>query len=178
MTATGISSGKTVSLTGSGTISESMTSATFEGNLAFKKSVTNTGTLDVLGNIVPVAFTSSLFFDSNYSPLGSDDANAYCIASQKTTLPATVRIGDNGSWYKLTCYTNSSKTVTGSTAFVSYSIEPDTASTALFKLITTVNGSPTSQTIRMNTSGTVARVSESGFLNINGIALTYTGIYR
>lgn len=178
MNGTGISSGQTVSFTGSGTVSESMVPATFEGAAALKKSVTNTGALIILGTSIPVATTVATYFDANYGPMGSSAQNVYCTTSAKTQLPTTVRIGDNGNWYTLTCYTNSCKTVVDSTAFVSYSIEPETVTTALLKLVTTINGSPTSQTIRMNTSGGVTRVSESGFLNINGVALTYTGTYQ
>lgn len=177
MNGTGLSSGQTISFTGAGTVSESMVQATFEGTAAFKKSVTNTGTLTMLGTTIPVAITASTYFDSNYVPIGSSVQNAYCITSAKNQLPAKARIGDNGNWYTLTCYTNSSKSQVDSIAYVSYSIEPDSATTALFKLITTINGSPTSQTIRVNTSGSVTRISESGFLNISGVALTYTGTY-
>ena len=177
MNGTGISSGQTFSFIGSGTVSESTVQATFEGTAAFKKSVTNTGVLTMLGTSIPVATTAATYFDSNYNPMGSTAQNAYCITTAKTPLPAMVRIGDNGNWYTLTCYTNSSKTVVNSIAYVSYSIEPESATTVLFKLIMTINGSPTSQTIRVNTSGGATRVNESGFLNVSGVALTYTGTY-
>lgn len=175
---TGISSGQSVSFTGSGVVSESTGSATFEGVVALKKSLTNTGALIILGTSIPIATTVATYFDTSYSPIGSIAPNVYCIASATTPLPTTVRIGDNGSWYTLTCYTSSSKKVVDSTAFVSYSIEPETVTTALLKLITTINGSPTSQTMRINTLGGVTRVSESGFLNVSGVAMNYTATYQ
>ena len=71
MNGTGISSGQMVSFTGSGTVSESMVQATFEGAAALKKSVTNTGALIILGTSIPVATTVATYFDANYSPMGS-----------------------------------------------------------------------------------------------------------
>lgn len=174
--------GQSVSFTGVGTASESTVASTFEGFPSLKKSITTTGTLDMLGNQFPIGETSATFFDTNYSPLGNTGANVYCVVTSKTPIPITASIGDNGDWFMSTCYTDSSKLNRIGTSKVSYALEPEANTTALLKLVTQLtdtsgNRSPTNLTLRITTSGAVTRVDETGILNAAGVTLNYVGTY-
>ena len=160
-----------------------MTSSTFEGAPALRKTSTLTGTLDLLGDKFPIADTSAFFFDTNYSPLGRIAANNYCVVTSKTPIPVTVRIGDNGNWFAATCYTSSSKLTRVGGSNVSYAIEPDGASTALMKIVYRAvdaagNNLTSTETYRVTIFGAVTRVGEVGFLSQNGVTFSYVGQYQ
>ena len=128
-------SGQTFAVTGNGTESESTVPGVFEGLPALVKSVTVTGTVEGQGNKVPLAGTTTTFFDASYRPLGASTSSSYCVSSAYTPLPVLARIGDNGAYYSSTCYTNSTKSVLVGVNTVSYTVEPATLTTANFKLV-------------------------------------------
>lgn len=163
-------SGQTFAVTGSGTESESTGPGVFEGAPALVKSVTVTGSVDVQGTKVPLADTSTQFFDTSYRPLGESSSSDYCVFSAYTPLPVSARIGDNGSYYSATCYTNSTKSVLVETYAVSYTLEPATTTTAIFKLVFK-NTRPTGVTTSGSTSFTV---STTGTLTRGDVPLATT----
>jgi len=167
ITGTAVGSGQSLVITGSGTTSESTSAGAFEGVSALLKTLSATGSLTVQngtqGTTVPFASTSSLFFDSNYRPLGSVSANSYCVWASSTPLPAVGRIGDTAVWYSGSCYADSSKAALVETRSVSYVLEPGTGSSAQLKLIssfTNSQGATTTQseTYSVSTTGVVNRV--------------------
>lgn len=153
------------SATGSGTLTQgSLTSATFEGQAALAKVQTSTGTLYANNRTVPLAATSTSYVDSNYNALGSNGAE-YEVVSSSNTISSAARVNDTGIWFVTNRYTSSSKTSLLGTATTSFVLEPDTASTALLKIIE----------VERNTSNTVTSTSTSTFRITPGGSLTWIG---
>jgi hypothetical protein len=179
---TAIASGQSFAVSGSRNLSEATTSSTFDGVPALRKALTLTGTMSVAGTSIPLAQTTYAFFDSNYKPLGKTGTGSYCATTAYTPLPGTARIGDNGAWYTLNCYTSSSKQVKVSTSIVSYVLEPDSSTTAVLKVVyqatsTSGNSGTTTETFRITTGGSLTRMEESGVLSESGVTLNYVARY-
>lgn len=177
-TVSGTSSG--TSFTGSGTATNgSVSSATFESASALQKSSTITGTLSINGTSVPLSVTSTTYTDSNYNPLGMSGTE-YEIVQQPSAIPATARVNDTGTWFISNRYSSSSNRTLLGTATVSFVLEPDTASTALLKIIrvhkntnnaTTVNSTVT---FRMTPAGALTWLSESALDSTTSTTMTIT----
>jgi hypothetical protein len=171
-------SANSISFTGSGTLSESTTTTTFEGVTAFQKNSTLTGTLSGLGQTIPISSTNSSYFDSTFRPLGETDTDQYCVTTSITPIPATAKIGDNGNWFVYTCYTNSSKTLRLGTITVTYALEPKTATTGILKINNLFSadsggGFTATATLRLTTAGALTRLSETAFISGLSITVTY-----
>ena len=176
-TMTGTVSG--ASLTGSGTVTQgTLTSTTFESAAALQKTTTATGSLTVNGNTVPLSTSTTNYVDSNYSPLGSNGTD-YAVVSNSVTIPTTARVNDTGTWYSTVRYSSSAKTTRRGTATVSFVLEPDTASTALLKIIdierntTNTVTSTSTVTFRMTPAGGLTRISESAVEGTTTLIATY-----
>lgn len=167
-----------ISLTGQGTLSESTTTTTFEGVTAFQKTSILTATLSGAGQTIPISSTSSSYFDSSFRPLGQTDTGQYCVTTSTTPIPATAKIGDSGSWFVYTCYTNSSKTLRLGTITVTYILEPETATTGILKInsqFSAVSGGgfTATTTLRLTTAGQLTRLSETALISGLSITVTY-----
>lgn len=151
---------------------------TFEGQSALSKSTTATGSFVVNGTTVPSAVTTTMYFDSNYVPLGETGGTDYEVVTGAVVIPTTARVGDTGNLYSVRRYSSSTKTVTRGTTQVSYVLEPDTASTAIFKMIQVEkdNSNTTTSTatisFQITPSGGITRKQET--LAESGVALTIT----
>lgn len=154
-------SGQTFAVTGNGTTSESTVLGTFEGAAAYNKTTTVTGSLSAQGVSAPLNSTGTANYDLSFKPLGSISANGYCVTSSYVALPTTAKVGDSGSWFEQTCYSNSAKTTKLVTSTSSFQIEPDTSSTALWRVKTNVSA-PTGASI---SSSTAYRITPSGALS-------------
>jgi hypothetical protein len=127
-----------IAVTGSGTATfGNLSSATFEGKTALSRSYTATGTASANGQTIPVNVTSTLYYDSNYNPLGTASNEYAVINSTPPSIPQTAKVGDTGVLYTFIRYATRSKTDLRGTNTVSYVIEPDTATTALVTIIET-----------------------------------------
>jgi len=175
-TVTGSTSG--VNVTGSGTTTAgSISGTTFEGQAAQAKTTTITGTINANGRSVPLATTGTSYVSSNYDLLGNSSATSYEVVSSSIPIPATARINDTGTWYSSTRYTDQSKTTRRGTATATFVLEPDTASTALLKIIRiekdTANTVTSTSTIafRITPAGALTRLSET---NVQGTATLTT----
>jgi hypothetical protein len=174
---TGSVSGTAV--TGSGTLTQgSLSNAVFESQIALKKTTVITGTIKGDGQSFPLGITTTTYIDSNYNPLGSSGPE-YVVLVSGTPIPATARVNDTGIWYQSVRYASSAKTTRLGTATTSYALEPDTASTALLKIVTVdkdTYGTTTSTntlTFRMTPTGGLTRLSEVGFEDVTTISITY-----
>lgn len=153
-------------------------SGTFEGRPALSKAITATGNLIVNGQTIPSAVTTTTYFDSNYVPLGTSGGTDYEVVTGAVTIPTTARIGDTGNLYTVTRWSSSSKTLQRGTTQVSYVLEPDTANTALFKLIRVDknNSNTTTSTatvsFQITPTGGITRKQET--LTESGVAITVT----
>lgn len=126
----------TYNVTGSGTRTVSPATATmFEGQAAFHKTVTVTGTLTVNGTSAPIAGTAQDYYTTNYAALGTVTDTSYCVMQGTASMPANVTVGETAAIGTYTCYKDSSKSTPIGTAAESYVVEPDTEATALFDFI-------------------------------------------
>lgn len=138
--ASGSTDNFTVSGTCSGTATETTSTpsgATFEGTPGFSAAQTISTHLT---NCTPStnAATSTTYYDSNYSLLGSafPGVEYSVIVGATLALPVTVKVGDTGSAGTSNVYSDSSKAVSTAQRIMSYVIEPDSSNTAIANLIT------------------------------------------
>lgn len=156
----------------------SLGAGTFEGQSALSKATTATGNIVVNGTNVPSAVTTTMFFDSNYVPLGESGGTDYEVVTGAVTIPTTARVGDTGNLYSVNRYSSSSKALLRGTKQVSYVLEPDTATTAIFKLIevekdtSNITTSTSTSSFQITPSGGITRKQET--LAETGVALTVT----
>lgn len=170
---------QSIPLTGTGTYSVSNTTSTFEGAPSIRRSSTTTGTIGASGISIPVADTGADYFGVDFKPLGRVASGAYCVYTNQTHIPAAATIGQSGTWYSGTCYTNSTKASRLGTTEVSYVLEADTASTATLKLIYKITGTggqaaSSTSAYRITTSGGYTRVSESASVTEGGMFINLT----
>jgi hypothetical protein len=175
--------GQQLPFTGSGTVSESTTAATFNGLAALRKDVTQSGQFQILGTSTPIMATATSYFDTSYAPLGNVSDGGYCVVTSHQPLPVTVRAGHNSAWFSSTCYSDAGRTVQVGSASTSWLVESDTATSLRFKTTTRLTDNTgatgvSTLTTRVDTAGVIRRLHESGTLSQDGITLTYTGTYQ
>ena len=180
-TMTGVFSG--VSVTGSGTFTQGgVSSATFENIAALKKTATISGTVTGTSNgkteTFPLSIILTSYLDTNYNPLGSDSPS-YTVASSNINFPQTVKINDSGTLFSSTNYSSNSKLNVVGISIISFAVEPDTATTALLKLIQidkNTSGSivsSSSVSYRLTPSGGLTRLSENTLIGSDTLVITY-----
>ena len=162
------------------TVSQSsITAGTFEGFSVFLKSITATGSFVANGVTYPLARTLVSYFDSNYVPLGEAGGSSYDVVTGSVTIPVTGNIASNGNMYSENRYSSITNPILIGTRQTSYVLEPETASTALFKLIQIERD--TSQvatdisivTFRITPAGAITRLSETSTSDAKVITVTY-----
>ncbi len=110
--------------------------ATFEG-VAGRLPASSALTIS-LTNCTPasIASTATGFYDSNYTPLGSNTVGGnYGVFLTVPVIPTTVAVGDTGTLGTQNLYTNSAKTTPAGQRVSSYVVEADTTTTAIVNLI-------------------------------------------
>lgn len=146
--------------------------ATFEGATGY--SATQTATINFT-NCTPAssAVTSTGYYDTNYSPLGSVnpgvDYAKYLTAPP--ALPASVAAGDTAAFATLIVYSDSTKTTVTGQRVVSYVIEADTSTTVIANVIT--KGYNTSSQL-LYTQQSRYRVAANGTLTVVSIDVQYS----
>jgi hypothetical protein len=149
-----------ITFTGSGTVTLGNSSnATFEGQSAISKSTTSTFTVTANGTTVSDGGTSTSYFTSNYVPLGFTGSEYEVVTA--TSIPTTAKVNDTGTMFTSDLYTNSSKASKIGTSTTTFVLEPDTASTALLKIINVDRS--TSNTVT-STEVTTFRITPMGAL--------------
>jgi len=177
-TMSGIISGVPVS--GSATATEGgLTVSTFEGVSCNKKVAVINGSLMGNSQIIPLNSTQTYYYDMNYNMLGSSSSDEYTVVIGTMALPQTAKVNDSGILYTETIYPTSDKLFSTGTYTVSYSLEPDTATTALLKLtITERNASGTVvstevETLRLTPTGTFTRLNQKFTSSTDNMMLSY-----
>lgn len=125
----------TCSGTGNATISAANTPAVFEGITGFSSTSTLTGTFT---NCTPTSLAQSVtsYYDNNYTPLGDNvTGGRYSVYAAPLSIPVNVKVGDTGVLGTENLFTNSTKLTPDGTQVLSYVVEADTATTAIFNLI-------------------------------------------
>lgn len=124
----------TCSGTASLTIAPATTATVFEGITGF--SGVNVTTMNYT-NCTPATSVSTMtrYYDSNYVPTGSSTTGQYGVFLVAPSLPTSVKVGDAGVIGTQTYYTSNTKATGDGREDNSYVIEADTATTAIFNLI-------------------------------------------
>ena len=164
-----------IDVSGTGTVSfSSAVGATFEGQSAFKVTLTVAITLSGGGQTVPVAFSVENYFTTNYDPLGFNDpgGGSYCVIQGNPSYPSSVKVGDTATLYTQNCYQDSTKNTPTENDIDSFLVEADTATSAIFNLI---ENTYTGGTLTDNSQERY-RIDENGnfdFVSVTGV--DYTG---
>jgi hypothetical protein len=167
-----------VAVSGTGRVTRgNVTSAAFEGKSALSKSITFSGSIAVNGQSVPISTTSTTYVDANYNPLGVSGDEYYVAKS--SSIPQTAKINDTANIISYARYSTQQKSSILGETLVSYVMEPDTASTAILKIISTDRNnsgttlSTSTVTLRVTTSGQITFVSETLAQTNVSLTLTY-----
>lgn len=168
-----------VAVSGSGDETDgSLVAATFEGRSALSKTIVVTGSLSGGGQTIPYGSYGVGYVDSNYMPLGQS-GNEYVVVIGTPVIPQVAKVNDTGTLYTANRYPTSQKAYSNGTLTVSYALQPDTASTALLKVIATrktTSGSTYSTditTFRMTPAGVLTPVSEQYQDSSSSLTITY-----
>ncbi len=146
--------------------------AAFEGHAAH----TATEVAVLTANGVPSQLRSISYFALDpYVSYGSldQDTGEYAVFNQTANLPATARVGQSGVLGDEISYVDSSKEQVTDTSALSWSLEADTATTALFCINVNVNNTSIgdgSQCYRIDANGTVLNFVMR--VNVDGGTLT------
>ncbi|MEY4099500.1 MAG: hypothetical protein RL300_671 [Pseudomonadota bacterium] len=167
-----------VSISGNGVLTQSsVTNGTFEGAPVLQKVNTVTATVVANGSSAPLAVSSTSYADSNYVPKGSSNGE-YRVVMSAVNIPVTAMVNDTGIWFNENVYSASDKASLLGTSSTSFVMLPDTASTAILKIIQTDKDTfggvvmISTITFKMTPSGGLTRLSESSVGN--GMTLTFT----
>jgi hypothetical protein len=156
-------------LSGQGMLNTSaLKPATFLGVQAFYKLSTWTGLIKGENGIeIPLAASSSFFYDSNYNPLGEYIEGGF-MKTNAYNIPQTVKVGDTGMLYSATRYRvyDSGKNDPIGKENMSYVIKPDSDNTALLTLIIETKDDYydsiyESATFRITDTGAITRLEET-----------------
>ena len=130
------------------------------------------------GQSAPYGGTSTGYVDSNYQPVGTQ-ADEYWVVTGTPTIPETARINDAGTMYTANRYATSTKATLLGTATVNYALQPDSASTALLRILVTqkTSGGTTTMTgigtYRVTPAGGLTRLTEEIQTGSTALTLRY-----
>jgi hypothetical protein len=145
--------------------------ATFEGVVGYSATTNSTRTLS---NCTPavVQDTTVEYFNSSYAPLGETDTSPamYGKFNPVPTIPTSATVGSSGALSTMQLWTDATKTTPAGSIAVSYSLLPDTTTTAIARL-TFVNYNTSSQVTATVTKN--YRLSTSGALQFVGMTVAY-----
>jgi len=167
-----------VGVTGSGSATMgSLTSGTFEGKAALRKTTTVSGTISGAGQTIPYGGSSTTFLDTNYLPFGAS-ATEYVVVTG-TSIPQTAKVNDTSVLYTYTRYPSSAKSYSIGTGVVSFALIPETSSSSLLKVISvdkTTGGTvedTTIQTFRITPEGALTPLTEEYQSGVMALTLRY-----
>lgn len=143
-----------------------------------QKTETAASTLNGNSITIPLSISTTSYVDSNYVPLGSSGIS-YAVVTGPVTIPQTGVIGDSGTLFTENLYLSNANRLSLGTSVTTFSLEPDTATTALLKLIETQKNtsgattSTTTVTFKITAAGGLTRVSETDLLGSTTLTYTY-----
>jgi hypothetical protein len=148
------------------------TAGTFQSVVGYTVVQTTTANLT---NCTPSsnATTGTGYYDSNYSPLGSQVLGTEFTKyiTLPPALPSSVKVGDTAAYATQNVFTDSTMATATGQRFISYVIEADSSSTAIVNLITK-SYSRVGQLLYTQQSR--YRIAEDGFLTIVSIEIQYS----
>ena len=168
-----------VPVTGSGTLVESAaTASTFNGKSAQARNSNFNGTISAQGQSAPISVVETTFLDASRLVVGSGGTagTAYNFIIQSAPLPNAAKVGSSGAFVSYDIFRDALKSVKVSSSVVTWSLEADTASTALLTFFTKATATTgavttTAEVLRITPSGVTTRVRVDG--NVNGQALSF-----
>lgn len=127
-------------LSGTGTLAQDgLFGTVFEGIAAQQKT---TGVVAVItrtylgtSTTMTLRVSTNSYYDGNYLPLGTSSSDDYTVVDGGVSIPQTARIGDSGTAYSEKRYADSSKSTLLGTTTYTYSLQADTASTAIARIV-------------------------------------------
>lgn len=125
------SSGDVATGSGSTTLGP-LTPAVFEGMNALQQTSSTLTSITDMGVTTPASTVRTFYRDSNLLSLGSSGDDYQVVVDSS---PATATVGSSGISSTIKRYKDSSKATLRGTETESYSLEADTASTALLKVV-------------------------------------------
>ncbi len=172
-----------VTATGSGSITKNaLQPSTFQNIPALVMTLTTNGTVNVLGQSAPYGGINYYYFDTNYNPLGnaaraigSAVDSSYSVVTSSIPLPTAAKVNDSGIWWNSINYPNSMKSYSTGTTTMSYSVSPDTDSSAILTLLSTLKGmsgatiATSEDKFRITTNNGVTQISGNAFLPSSGL---------
>ena len=179
------SSGTTsASVTGQGSYSwVPAITATFDSRSALDAATVASLSLTVNGNTVSTPSTFHQYFSTgNFYPLGQIDAEdgTYYLVTLFSGWPVAARVGDSGTLGTVTIYTDYNRTAISGYQQWSYTIEADTAETAIFAWTSVEtdpnHANPSTQTdrYRVTSAGGITFVSSRAVASDSTLALDVT----
>lgn len=166
-------------VTGSGTVSQSVvTNGLFEAAAVLQKTSIITGSYVANVTTFPISAISTEYVSLTYTPKGVV-GDEYVVVTSAVPIPDTAKVNDTGFWYAANRYATSLKAVFLGTSEVSYSVQPDTAVTALLKIIQVdkdLIGLPvmtTTSLFRITPTGSITRLSETAIDGTGTLTITY-----
>jgi hypothetical protein len=158
---------------GSGVMTRStLSSSTWEGSFAYKKSTTNVGA----SSEGPINYTQYEYVDTNYNPLGTTNPDEYIDVTSYNQIPVTAKVDYSAVWYVANRYKNALKTTQYGTRTTTVTLEPDTASTAILA-ITLTDKDVVGKTVQVETDR--YRITPAGLLtpiNVTGTSYLDQGV--
>ncbi len=149
------------------------TPATFESIVGYSTTTTATRTLS---NCTPAVSqdTELVYYNAAYMPTGDVDSglSLYGKYTPVPTIPTSASVGASGTLSTVQFWTDASKATAAGSVTVSYSLLPDTTTTAIARL-TMAFYNPVSvlqYTITKN-----YRLDNSGALQVIGMSVAYAG---
>ncbi len=172
----GLSKSFTVSGTCAGTttvtLAPSIAGASFNGVSGRISSMSTTSVN--FSNCTPNTLNSAQtdFYDTNYIRVGSSSATQYRVFDAPANMPATVKVGDSATVGTMSAFSDSTKSVVTGKAIVRFNVEADTATTAIYDVITETYNAANPPMLTL-TEHDRYRVAQSGPLEFISIDVQY-----
>lgn len=154
------------------------TAATFEGVNGF--SATQVSTINfAVCTPSSNSLTGTTYFNGQYVPIGFDIVGGQSskfdsiTTATSASLPANAKVGDSGELLTSTTYESSSRAVISGTRKLSYTIEPETETTAVL-LLTTTSFNVSGQTLATQKSRYRIQDAASGALKLLSIDVQFS----
>lgn len=146
--------------------------ATFNGAAVQQATETLSGTISGNGTTSPLTTSSQLYVNAQYTPVGSNESGAYCVASSTAAYPATATAGQTGDLASFSCYTDSTKRTLTSTQKITYVTTAGSDGNSLdFQMLSNVFDAANKS---LGSTGTTYTISAAGIPKLTRIQLTET----
>lgn len=167
-------------LTGNGMVYQgSLTPTTFEGRQALGKKISFKGSGSIGGTTVPLDQVQTEYYDTNYIQIGLSGPE-YEVVVGTANIPESGKVGAAGILYTSNRYPSIAKNTLVGIKESSFTLEPDTASTAILRLTETRKnnvGTKTDSTnilFRITTTGRFTRLSETSVNDTDNVRTVYS----